>query len=194
MQERKSFCSMRCGAGSATIKCRQLHCALHAPFSGIKQHPSPVYMGKLFYGIREWRHTKLAFIYSYRIGFGNQWTTTTTKSRVRPMQFGFPSLSQIFRSKSMHMRLLWVSIYVCVCVSNVIETNKINANYLVFQFVTLHYSAQLINARFFQQQQQQQHIVCVNVVRWDGMALKSCWSFNCFISYLFQWIFQLFIK
>lgn len=34
-------------------------------------------------------------------------------------------------------------------VSNVIETNKINANYLVFQFVTLHYSAQLINAGFF---------------------------------------------
>lgn len=35
-----------------------------------------------------------------------------------------------------------VSVYVCVCVcvvvSNVIETNKINGNYLVFQFVTLH--------------------------------------------------------
>lgn len=63
----------------------------------------------------------------------------------------------------MHMRSQWASldVYVCVCVcvggreveselvSNVIETNKINANYLVFQFVTLHYSAQLINAAFF---------------------------------------------
>lgn len=50
-------------------------------------------------------------------------------------------------------------VWLCVCerereresglVSNVIETNKINANYLVFQFVTLHYSAQLINTDFF---------------------------------------------
>lgn len=74
------------------------------------------------------------------------------------------ALSQIFRSKSMHMRSHWASMghtHVCVrqrgkererdgeLVSNVIETNKINANYLVFQFVTLHYSAQLINADFF---------------------------------------------
>lgn len=61
----------------------------------------------------------------------------------------------------MHMRSQWASLDVCGSVyvrereresglvSNVIETNKINANYLVFQFVTLHYSAQLINTDFF---------------------------------------------
>lgn len=55
----------------------------------------------------------------------------------------------------MHMRLLWmpttvrVCASVCVAVPNVIETNKINANYLVFQFVTLHYCVQLINGHIF---------------------------------------------
>lgn len=36
-----------------------------------------------------------------------------------------------------------------MAVPNVIETNKINANYLVFQFVTLHYCVQLINGHIF---------------------------------------------
>jgi len=63
-----------------------------------------------------------------------------------------------------------VGIYGCAYVSNVIEMNKINANYLVFQFVTLHYSAQLINARFFKQQHN-------TIVMWleERKGLKSCY-------------------
>lgn len=108
-----------------------------------------------------------AFIYSYRIGFGNQWTTyyALCASSAAPLvSSAVTDFPQQINAHAVAMGINGcVHVHVCVretgwqagrvredeLVSNVIETSKINANYLVFQFVTHHYSAQLINADFF---------------------------------------------